>query len=149
MIDTWNTAILNEGIRNGEISSGSNLPDVSTDDNGKVLTVVQGVWNKSDIPKQNGLKMFSVDLSIGSGTSSSASVVFDNPLPTNEYAIVFENTYSGSGWATYGIRVDTKTANGFSVDIYDTTSHSAFVLKAFIIYNDESVTKKKQKGEKK
>lgn len=30
------------------------LPDVTSSDNGKVLTVVNGSWTKSDLPTYNG-----------------------------------------------------------------------------------------------
>lgn len=32
--------------------NGSELPAVDTDDNGKVLTVVEGAWGKATIPSQ-------------------------------------------------------------------------------------------------
>lgn len=48
MVDSWNSAQLNEAVNNGSISGGgSDLPEVSASDNGDVLTVVGGAWNKA------------------------------------------------------------------------------------------------------
>lgn len=46
MIDSWNAAQLNEAVNNGSIG-GTSLPEVTSSDNGDVLTVVEGVWNKA------------------------------------------------------------------------------------------------------
>lgn len=35
-----------------EGGGGSSLPEVTSDDNGKLLTVVEGGWNKADAPKE-------------------------------------------------------------------------------------------------
>lgn len=47
MVDTWNAAQLNEAVNNGSTGGGSPLPAVTADDNGDVLTVVEGAWAKS------------------------------------------------------------------------------------------------------
>ena len=53
MVDSWNSAVLNEAANNGSIGGGgSDLPEVTSSDNGDVLTVVEGEWNKAAIPSQ-------------------------------------------------------------------------------------------------
>lgn len=53
IVDSTNPRIMADNIRelarNGG-GGGSDLPDVTVDDNGKVLGVVEGSWNKMDVP---------------------------------------------------------------------------------------------------
>lgn len=54
IVDSTNPRIMADNIRelarNGGGGGGSDLPDVTAADNGKVLGVVEGSWNKMDIP---------------------------------------------------------------------------------------------------
>lgn len=47
MVDSWNPAVLNDGLKHaGSGSGGSGLPDVTPSDAGKVLTVnPEGTWD--------------------------------------------------------------------------------------------------------
>lgn len=48
--DSWNPAILSEALLTGEAGGGgSELPSVSGSDNGKVLGVVNGSWDKMEL----------------------------------------------------------------------------------------------------
>lgn len=49
-IDT-NAELIN-AIADLDVSGGDSLPTVTTTDNGKVLSVVEGAWNKADIPTE-------------------------------------------------------------------------------------------------
>jgi len=86
-----------------EGSGGSTLPAVSGGDNGKLLTVVEGGWDKADAPKE----LPAVDmLDVGkiltvkrSGTQYS----WDKYYPNYVQSIVYEGTYNPSdpseiGW---------------------------------------------------
>lgn len=59
-------------------SSGSSLPEVTTDDNGKVLTVVEGAWDKAspDIPENNVV--------IFNGTTTSLNFPFNATLSNSK-----------------------------------------------------------------
>lgn len=69
-------------INNGGASSNSNLPQVSSIDNGQVLTVVQGAWNKAN-PQQGWIK-----------NTESSHILFDGPVTGDEDLL----TSSTSSW---------------------------------------------------
>ena len=43
---------IKDAIEDAEIGGGSSLPEVTSSDNGQVLTVVSGEWNKASVPTE-------------------------------------------------------------------------------------------------
>ena len=66
IVDSTNPRIMADNIRelarNG--GGGSDLPDVTAADNGKILGVVEGSWNKMDAPS-NGYNISSIETDTG------------------------------------------------------------------------------------
>lgn len=49
------------GKGSGSGDGGAGLPDVTSADNGMVLSVVDGAWAKADVPSGGGIKMYTYD----------------------------------------------------------------------------------------
>ena len=110
MVDSWNPAQLNEAVNNGSIGgSGSDLPEVSASDNGDVLTVVNGAWDKAT---PTG----------GAAYPGTATVIGKYADGTTD---VYRKTYTGTvgdtGTTVIDDDVSGKTIVGCNAFIYDTS----------------------------
>ena len=152
---------------------GSDLPDVTEADNGKVLGVVNGAWNKMDAPAggvnystteqstgltwvdgspiyQKTILVNSLDYggtrSVEHGIENLATVIDARGIGTIDNALTILPYTQGTNQST--IRIDTFGATTFNVTIGTTFStnllNSAFTL----LYTKTTTTKSKKKTTK-
>lgn len=113
----------------GSSSSGSSLPDVTSDDNGDVLAVVEGVWAKSNPP--SGLPAVTIDdngdvLSVVNGAWAKTvplPVAYfipgdygDEDVISHDYDDVFQKVYDEGGIVLFKVEFNTGGA-GNETDI--------------------------------
>ena len=109
MVDSWNAAQLNEAVNNGSIGGGgSDLPEVSATDNGDVLTVVNGAWDKATPPSTGILDYSTTEQDTG------MKWVDDRPVYQKTIALP-EANYSASSWTTIEEETDVDLLIGSSI----------------------------------
>lgn len=100
--------------------SGSSLPAVTSDDNGKLLTVVDGAWDKAEA--SNNL------VNIDATYTDSGTISFPNKTLGDLYELILENkevvVFAKNGNKLKVFRVNSDTSNG--------------VYKVFFTYTIES-----------
>ena len=85
MVDFWNAAQINEAVNNGSIGGGSDLPEVSASDNGDVLTVVNGEWDKA---------------TPSTGNINYSTTEQDTGIKWTDGKSIYQKTYSGTTTGT-------------------------------------------------
>ena len=80
---------LYNGVKNG---GGSNLPEVTSDDNGDVLTVVDGAWAKAE-PGGGGARIVKIDFSAPDYPAPPNDVEPGQPKPTISAFLFDEQLY--------------------------------------------------------
>ena len=157
--------VLWEEVEELKKSSGSDLPDVSAADNGKILGVVNGAWNKMDAPsgaidystteQYTGLKwidgksIYKKTFNVGQLTNGTKQIAHDI---TNLEFVVFSEGFCNNGSYTLPIPYVTTdiqsviglATNGTNIEITSSgrTDYSAYVT---IYYTKETTTKSKKK----
>lgn len=114
-----NRAVL--GSMLDSVNSGSSLPSVTSDDNGKVLAVVEGVWDKAEASGSDFYKVV-----IMPGETFTADKTFDEIKQawTNGKLILFG--LSGGGYAFANPTFQ-------SPDFNNPTSFAAFFVSTFTV----------------
>lgn len=86
MVNSWNSAIIGEKVsQGGSGGGGSSLPSVTSEDNGKVLGVVNGAWDKMAVP---------------SGGVNYSTTEQDTGIKWLDGKPIYQRTYSGTTTST-------------------------------------------------
>ena len=143
-INIYNAKLLAAGGGGG----GSDLPEVTSDDNGDVLTVVDGAWGKA-APAASGLEFFVVKMDVTINMSGEfVSATCDKTFSEISTAFNAETPLmliAKMGMAGYGSSVNfigqmRKSSEGFYAidEQYDFTANTVFVRKYLVNTSGEA-----------
>lgn len=115
--------------------SGSSLPAVTSDDNGKLLTVVEGAWDKAD-PSGGGAGIFKVTITANDSDITANKTFAEIAAAINNGSIVMLD------WDRNTAEVDTVLAstNNIQMDSANLTGNNLYVSFAHILIGDGEAT---------